>query len=80
MQKPVYFQLDMDLIYCNGEGNIVPVVYKGASANGLLDIIHIKYGANLNVYDSNLQLLDQTDFSNMPKNPLDYKNEVGTGI
>ena len=34
----------------------------------------------LSVYDSNLQLLDQPDFSNMLNTPLDYSNEVGTGL
>ena len=44
----------MDLMYRNVEGKSVPVVYKGASANGLLRTIRLKYRANLNVYDSNL--------------------------
>ena len=32
------------------------------------------------IHDSNLQLLNQPDFSNIPKTPLDYRNEVGTGL
>ena len=74
------FQLGMDLMYRKTNGMIVPVVYEGDSANGLLHTARFKDGAKLTVHDRNLQLLDQTNFSNMPKTPLDYKNEVGTGI
>eukprot|EP00957_Ditylum_brightwellii_P008398 635975-Ditylum_brightwellii.AAC.1 len=31
----------------------------------------------MDVHDSNLQLLDQPDFSNIPKKPIDFRNEVG---
>ena len=70
----------MNLLYCcdNEENEIV--VYKGASADGLLHTIRLKDTTKLSVYDSNLQPLHQPSFSNMPNTPLDYRNEVGTGL
>ena len=61
------------------------------SDNGFIDAVHGKYqkitfcgvgedNTKLSVYDSNLQLLYQPSFSNMPNTPLDYRNEVGTGL
>ena len=70
----------MDLLYCDRQGKNIPVVYKGDGANGLLNTDRFKDGANLTVNVSNLQLLNQPNFSNMPKTPLDYRNEVGTGL
>ena len=70
----------MDLLYFNGEGKSVTLVYEGASANDILHIIRLKDGKKINVYDSNLQLIDQPNFSNMPKTLLEYRNKVGTGI
>ena len=70
----------MDIVYCDGTGKNVPVVYKGASANSLKHIIRLKDGARLDTNDSNLQLIDQPNFSNIPKTPLNYRNEVGTGL
>ena len=70
----------MDLLYQNEEVKIVPVFYEDDSANGILHTIHLKDGENINVYYTNLQLLDQRNFLNTPKTPLDYRKEVGTGI
>ena len=70
----------MDLSYRNGTGTTVTAVYEGASANGLMHSIRLEGGARLNTHDSNLQLLEQPDFSNIPKTPLDYRNEVGRGL
>ena len=70
----------MDLLYHYGQGNNVTVFYEGASANGLLHTIRLEDGTKLDVHDSNLQLLNQPYFSKIPKNPLDYRNEVGTGL
>ena len=70
----------MDLLYRNLEGKIVTVVYKGASANGILHTIRLLDGAKLNVYDSNLQLIDQPNILNILKTPLDYRNKVGNVI
>ena len=79
-QKPVNFQLDTDLLYWSVEGKSVPLVYKEESTNGLLKTIRLKDIAKLNVYNSNIQLLDQPDFSNIPKTPLDYRKKAGTGL
>ena len=64
----------------NGEGKIVSVVYKGDNNNVLLHTMRLEDGTNRNVYNSNLQLLVQPDFLNMPKNKLNYRNEVVTGL
>ena len=61
------FNLGMDLVYFDGKGNNLAVVYEGASANGLLHTIRLEDGTKLDVHDSNLQLLDQPYFSNIPK-------------
>ena len=70
----------MDLMYRGGQGNKIPVVYEGGSVDGLLHTARFGDGAKLTVRDSNLQLLDQPDISNIPKTPLDYRNEAGTGL
>ena len=70
----------MDLMYRNVQGKNVPVVYEGSNANGLLYTARFEDSAKLTVYDSNLQLINQPNFSNMPKTPLDYRNEVVTGL
>ena len=70
----------MDLVYRDGQGKNVPVVYEGASADGMTHTIRLADGSKLPVHDSNLQLLDQPDFSNIPKTPLEYRNEVGVGL
>ena len=61
----------MDLVYCNEKGNNEAVVYEGASTNGLIHTIRLANGTKLAVHDSNLQLLDQPNFSNIPKTPLE---------
>ena len=70
----------MNILYFCGNEENETVVYEGASADSLLHTICMKDNTKISVYDSNLQLLDQPNFSNMPNNPLDYRNEVGTGI
>ena len=67
-------------MYRDGQGKNLPVVYEGANTDGFLHTARIEDGSKINVHDSNLQLLDQLDFSNLPKTPLDYQNEVGTGL
>ena len=61
-QETFNFQLRMDLMYRNGECKSTPVVYKGANDNGLFHKISLKDRAKLDVYDSNLQLVDQPNF------------------
>ena len=68
----------MNLLYCCDKKEDDTVVYEGASEDGLLRTIRLKDNTKLSVYDSNLQLLGQPSFSNMPNTPLDYRNEVGT--
>ena len=70
----------MNLLYCCGNKESETVVYEGASAYGLLHNIRIEDNTKLSVYDRNLQLLHQPNFSNMPNNPLDYRNKVGNGL
>ena len=70
----------MNLLYCCGNKESETVVYEGASADGLLHTIRLDDNTKLSVYDSNLQLLYHPNFSNMPNTPLDYRNEVGSGI
>ena len=78
--KSIDFQLGMNLLYCCGNEENETLVYKGASADGLLHIIRLKDNTKISAYDSNLQLLYQPNFSNMLNIPLDYRNEVGTGL
>ena len=70
----------MNMLYCCGNDKNETVVYEGSSAYGLLHTIRLKDTTKLSVYDSNLQLLHQPSFLNMPNTPLDYRNEVVTGI
>ena len=74
------FQWGMDLFYCNGADKNISAVYEEDSVNGLKHTIRLEDGARLDTNNSNLQLLHQPDFSNIPKTPLDYRNEVGSGI
>ena len=70
----------MKLFYKQKEVKSVAVVYKGATSDGLSHTVRCKDGSKIVVHDSNLQLLKQPDFTNIPKTPLDYRNEVGTGL
>ena len=70
----------MELFYRDGAGNNISTVYEGANANGLKHIIRLEDGARLDTNDSNLQLLNPPDYSNIPKTPLDYRNEDGSGL
>ena len=73
-EKKEDLQLGMDLFYRDRDGNNISAVYDGASANGLKHTIRLDDRARLDTNDMNLQLLDQPDFSNIPKTPLDYRN------
>ena len=72
------FQLFMDLTYRDRKGESVAVVYEGASDDSLKHTILLEDGSKLHIYKSNFQLIDQPALSNLPKTPLDYRNEVGT--
>ena len=70
----------MGIVYRDETGKNVPEVYEGASENGLNHTIRLEDGAILDANYRNIQLIYQPDFSNIPKTPLDYCNEVGTGL
>ena len=78
--KPRDFKLVIDLAYCDGMGKSATVVYEGYSADTLKYTIRLEDRSKLQIQDSNLQLIDQPDLSKLPKTPLEYWNEVGTGI
>ena len=61
------FKIGMNLVYYDGHGNNVPVVYEGVITGGLTHTIRLSDGSKIAVHDSNLQLLDEPDFSNIPK-------------
>ena len=64
--KQFDFKLEMDLFYRDGKGSNLPAVYEGATADGLTHSICLQDGSRIDVHDSNLQLIDQPDFANMP--------------
>ena len=70
----------MELPYNDGQGKSREVAYEGASADEKSHTVCTKYGSKFVVHDRNLQLLNQPDFTNITKAPLDYRNEVGTGL
>ena len=74
------FELGMNLVYCDGAGNVEPVVYKGVNTNGLDHIVRCKDGTTIQVHDSNISFLNQIDMTNIPSTPLDYCKEVGIGL
>ena len=62
------------------QGERRAVAYKGAIPDDKSHTVRTKDGSKFVVHDSNLQLLNQPDFANIPKNPLDYRNKVVTGL
>ena len=52
----------MNMLYCCGNKENETVVYKRASADGLLHTMRLKDNTKLSVYDRKLQLLDQHSF------------------
>ena len=56
------------------------VVYEGDSSDSLTHTIRLEDESKLQIHDINLLLIDQPDLSNFPKIPLDYRNDVGTGL
>ena len=67
-------------MYRDGKGSNEAVLYKGADSQGKYHIIKKKDGSKINIHCAHLQLLEQPDFSNIPKTPLDFKNKVGKSI
>ena len=70
----------MDIVYCDGKGNNIAVVYEVSSATGQLHTIRLEDVTKLDVHDSNLGLLNRPDFFNIPKTPVDSRNEVVTSL
>ena len=70
----------MELTYNDGQDGSRAVAYKGTSSDGKSHTVRTKDGSKFVVRDSNLQLLNQPNFVNIPNTPLDYRNEVGTGL
>ena len=52
----------MDLAYCHGMGKSVAVIYEGASTDILTHTIRLEYTSQIQIHNSNLQLIDQPDF------------------
>ena len=67
----------MDLVYRDGRGKHVPVVYEGASTDGMTHTIRLADGSKLPVHDSNLQLLDQPDFQIFQRHLLNTEMKWG---
>ena len=74
------FGLVKNLIYKYRKGGNEAVVYEGASADGLVHPVCSKYGSKHMVYYSNIYILNQSDLSNIPSTPLDYRNKVSKGL
>ena len=70
----------MELTYTDVKGKSRAVAYKGSSADGKSHTVRTKDGSKFVVHDSNLQLINQPDFANIPKTPINYINKVGTGL
>ena len=70
----------MEVMYNYGQGESRAVAYEEASADGKSHTVCIKDGSKFVVRNNNLQLLNQPDFANIPKTPLDYRKEVVTGL
>ena len=70
------FEPGMELIYKDGAGMNLPVVYEGAESNGLIHRIRFDDGHTESVDASHLQLLHQPDLTNIPSTPMDYQREV----
>ena len=70
----------MELTYNDGQGKIRAVAKEGASADRKSHTVHTKEVSRFVVHNSNLELLNQPDFANIPKTPIDYRNEVVTGL
>ena len=58
----------------------ISAVYEGVNADSKTHIVRLADGTRLTVHDCFLQKHLQPSFANIPQTPLDYKNEVGTGI
>ncbi len=76
----IEFNLGMNIIFKDGTGKSKHVVYKGATVNGLQQVIRNIDGSQSNVNQSHLSFTNQIGFDNIPQTPYDYCKEVGIGI
>ena len=68
----------MELLYQQKKSKSSAVVYNGANSDGVSHTVRCKDGSKIGVHDINVQLLKQPNFTNIPKTPLNYRNEGGT--
>ncbi len=76
----IEFKLGMNIIFKDGTGKSKHVVYKGATASGLKQVIRRIDGSWSHIDQSHLSFINQIGFENIPQAPLDYCQEVGIGI
>ena len=74
------FTLGQDVLYTDGSGSQLRMVYEGATSDGLWHTLHRDDGSKVMTPRSHVCFLEQPDFSNILSTPLDYRNEVGIGI
>ena len=74
------FELGIDLLYKDGNGNNETVVYEGASIDGVHHTVRKQDGTKITTLESHLWVLDQPHLCNIPSTPLDYYKEVEKGL
>jgi hypothetical protein len=70
------YEIGKDLIYKDGCGNNVMVVYEGATLDELMHNVRFEDGTVRTVDESQLLMLHQPDLANLPSTPLYYQKEV----
>jgi hypothetical protein len=73
------YEVGMELIFKDGHGSNVPVVYEGAVDNGLMHEVRVESGDTIITDASHLLMLRQPDLTNLPSTPKDYQEEVNKG-
>ena len=68
------FKLVTNLVYPDGYGKDVPVVYEGSRIYGLRHTIRLADLSRIAIQDSDIKILDQPNYYKIPKTPLDYRN------
>jgi hypothetical protein len=76
---PDKYSIGQDLIYKDGCGNNVAVVYEGARPEELMHDIRFEDGTIETVDESQLLMMHQPDLTNLPSTPQDYQREVANG-
>ena len=73
------FHQGMELRCKDGSGSNDPVVYEGATNDGLMHRVRKDDGTTIEVDESQLLQCHQPDLTNLPSTPLDYQKEVNEG-